>query len=67
MPLRDMYDQEELPTRPDTPNACARRCKLCGLVYGEHADIFPIRPDAACFGVKCNFQPEANADADAAR
>lgn len=62
-----MFEHEELPTRPDTPSACARKCRHCGLVFGEHADLFPIRPDAACFGVKCNFEPETHADADRER
>lgn len=67
MALRDMYEPDELPTRPDTPRACARRCRHCGLVYGDHADMFPIRPDAECFGVKSNFVPEDSSDGDRER
>ncbi len=65
--MRDMYEPDEIPTRPDTPRAAARKCKHCGLVYGEHADMFPIRPDAECFGVKDNFDPEASSDGDRER
>jgi hypothetical protein len=60
--LRDLYEPEELPTRPDNPRACARKCKHCGLVYGDHAEIFPIDMNAECFGVRVNFEPEATSD-----
>lgn len=71
MQLRDMYTEDELPTRPGTPDArrahAARRCKFCRKVYGEHAEIFPTNLDAECFGVQCNFEPEEMSDADRAR
>lgn len=60
--LRDLYDSDELPTKPGTPGACARKCKHCGRVYGEHAEIFPIDMTAECFGVRVNFEPEAMSD-----
>lgn len=65
--LADLYEPDELPTVPGTPNACARLCKHCGKVYGEHADMFPIAPTALCFGVKVNFDPEELSDADRQR
>jgi hypothetical protein len=61
------FAEEEIPTRPDLPRSAARKCKHCGLVFGEHADIFPKRPDAECFGVKCNFEPEKSSHGDRER
>jgi hypothetical protein len=59
--------ENELPTRPDTPNAAARRCKRCGLVYGSHAEMFPLSIDAECLGLRENFEPEDSSDDDATR
>ncbi len=59
--LRDLYEPDEMPTKPDTPNACARKCRHCGKVYGEH-EIFPTDLNAECFGVRCNFEPEETSD-----
>ena len=72
MHLRDMYDEEEIPTRPDTPRATARRCKSCGMVYGDHAIARPpglrgLQVRAACAGLRRNFVPEERSDADAER
>jgi hypothetical protein len=62
------YEDRELPTRPDTPSATARRCLHCGRVYGEHR---PIRPRPAwpskCLGLRRNFQPEDHSDGDQTR
>jgi len=67
--LRDMYREDEIPTSPGTPVAlsAARKCKHCTMVYGQHADIFPVDPDAECFGVKANFEPEDYSHGDAER
>jgi hypothetical protein len=58
------YPENELPTRPDCPRASARRCKHCGRVYGEHAEMFPRAPDARCLGVRAYFEPEEHSDGD---
>ncbi len=62
--LRDMYTEEELPTKPATPVASARRCKHCRKVYGDHAEIFPSDLEVECFGVRVNFEPEETSDAE---
>lgn len=61
------FDADEAPTRPDWPNTVARRCKHCGRVYGDHAEIFPLDVAAECFGVRANYEPEDHADGDAER
>lgn len=45
---------EEPPTRPDHPQV-ARRCKLCGKVYGDHVQgIQPINGQG-CGGLRKYF------------
>lgn len=70
--LRDMYEPEELPTRPDNPRAAARLCKHCGKAYGEHLQVRPSHaqnpaPDAACRGLRRGYEPEAHSNADLER
>jgi hypothetical protein len=72
MRLRDMFHEDEIPTRPDTPNACASKCRDCGFVYGDHvAASPPAAPGpmlrAACRGLRKNFRDEEARPADATR
>lgn len=60
------YEERELPTRPDTPSASARRCRHCGRVYGDHNTLFPC-DTAACQGLRAGFEPEEHSDDDRAR
>lgn len=66
MRLADMLPPDEMPTKPGTPQAAARKCRHCGLVFGAHGELFP-KSDAPCYGVRSNFEPEDRCDADAER
>lgn len=72
MQLRDMYEPDEIPTRPDHPKACATKCRHCGQVFGDHVMSVPPLPprgmfDAPCFGLRGNFDGEERRDADRER
>lgn len=73
MRLADSYTQDELPTRPDNPRTAARRCKHCGQVAGDHVVTRPgtrTAPASAtmlragCMGLRRNFDPETQGEAD---
>jgi hypothetical protein len=52
-------DDDEKPTRPDLPRfIAATRCVHCGLVFGEHAVMFPKDFESKCQGLRRNFAPE---------
>jgi hypothetical protein len=53
-----MYDENEVPTRPDWPKTVARVCKHCGKVYGEHAQTAQPQTLAKCQGIRHGFDPE---------
>ncbi len=50
---------DEAPTRPDLPaTIAATRCRACGRVFGDHAELFPRDTEAACLGLRERFDPE---------
>lgn len=70
--LRDLFEPDEAPTRPDLPNACASRCVHCGQAFGDHVIAIPPLPpkgmfDADCFGMRTNFDDAKTRPADAER
>lgn len=65
--LADMYEPDELPTRPDWPNTVARRCRHCGKVYGDHAQTKAPQNSSGCQGIRKHFDPEKNTDGDRER
>lgn len=62
--LTDMYEPDEIPTRPDWPNTVARRCRHCGKVYGEHAQTAAPQSTSGCLGIRKHFDPEESSDGE---
>lgn len=61
------FDETEIPTRPDWPTTtAARRCKFCGLVYGEHIKIKGTR-ERLCPNTKTKYEPKDHSDGDETR
>ncbi len=60
--MHDEWDSvpppEEIPTQPDLPRTVARRCRHCGLVYGEHALTAAAQSSAKCRGIRKGFDTE---------
>lgn len=53
----------EAPTRPDLPRfKAAVPCAHCGLVFGDHAEMFPLDLQVKCMGLRHNFAPSEISD-----
>lgn len=62
--MSDDLPADEAPTRPDWPKTVARKCRHCGLVYGEHAQTAAPQSQAKCQGVRRGFEPEDASPSD---